>query len=182
VTQRTLAEPVASCNPQAYNRHVLHRTYERQHCSIARALELVGERWTILILRDAFLGIRRFDDFQRRLGVARNILQARLTRLVDDGVLERRRYQERPERFEYVLTDMGRDLWPVIVTLMQFGDEHLAPDGPPTVIEHRDCGGEVTAQLTCAACGADLGPNDVTARVGPGALPGQDRPGDPVPA
>src|SRR4029453_4454726 len=89
------------------------------------------ERWTLLVLRDVFLGIRRFDDFQRDLGVARNVLADRLARLVDEGILERRRYQERPERFEYRLTDKGRDLWPVIFALASWGDAHAAPDGPP---------------------------------------------------
>ena len=85
-----------------------------QNCSIARALEVLGDRWTLLVIRDAFLGVRRFDDFQRDLGVARNVLTDRLDRLVEEGVLERVRYQERPERFEYRLTEKGRDLWPVI--------------------------------------------------------------------
>src|SRR5215218_9699954 len=105
---------------------VLHNTYAGQTCSIARALEVIGERWTILILRDAFLGIRRFDDFQRSLGIARNVLNARLQRLIDAGVLERRLYQERPLRYEYRLTQRGRDLWPALVSLMQWGDRHLA--------------------------------------------------------
>jgi DNA-binding HxlR family transcriptional regulator len=159
---------------------VLHRTYDGQNCSIAGTLELVGERWTILILRDAFLGVRRFDDLQRSLGIARNVLQARLARLVEAGVLERRPYQERPQRFEYCLTDKGRDLWPVLVALMEWGDRHLAPGGPPTVLEHRGCAGHVTRQLTCSDCGARIGPRDVVARVGPGARPGQERPGAPV--
>src|SRR3954470_24586268 len=109
---------------------LLNRTYENQVCSIARALELVGERWTILIVRDAFLGVRRFDDFQRSLGIARNVLQNRLERLVEHGLLERARYQEKPERFEYRLTEKGLDLWPVLVSLISFGDRHAAPDGP----------------------------------------------------
>lgn len=141
---------------------VLHNTYAGQHCSVARTLEIVGERWTILILRDAFLGVRRFDDFQRSLGVARNVLNTRLQRLVDAGVLERRRYQERPERFEYRLTEMGLDLWPAIVALMRFGDRYLAgEDGPPMRLEHRGCGGAVCARGTCEACGAHLGAREV---------------------
>ena len=98
--------------------HVLHsqamlpRTYDDQNCSVARALEVLGDRWTLLVIRDAFLGVRRFDDFQRDLGVARNVLSDRLARLVDEGLLERHRYQERPERFEYRLTEKGIDLWP----------------------------------------------------------------------
>src|SRR5437588_10055882 len=101
-------------------------------CSVARTLGLVGEWWTLLVLRDSFRGVRRFDDFQRNLGIARNVLADRLATLVEAGILERRRYQERPERFEYRLTDKGRDLYPVIVTLMQWGDRWAAdPSGPP---------------------------------------------------
>ena len=152
---------------------MLHNTYAGQTCSIARTLELVGERWTLLILRDAFLGVRRFDDFQRSLGVARNVLNTRLQRLVESGLLERRRYQERPPRHEYVLTERGLELWPAIVALMQWGDRHLAGDeGPPLLLEHRGCGGGVTAQRTCERCGAELGPRDVRALPGPGAAEG----------
>lgn len=151
---------------------VLHNTYAGQTCSVARALEVVGERWTLLILRDAFLGVRRFDDFQRSLGVARNVLNTRLQRLVDAGMLERRLYQERPERYEYRLTEMGLDLWPAVVALMEFGDKHLAGDeGPPMVMVHKGCGGKVLSTRTCAECGADLTVRDVTAQPGPGAGP-----------
>ena len=149
---------------------MLHNTYDGQQCSVARALEVVGERWTILILRDAFLGVKRFDDFQRSLGIARNVLNTRLQRLVESGLLERRRYQERPERFEYRLTEKGLDLWPAVVALMQWGDRHLAAStGPPLVLVHRDCGGAVDDRRTCSECGAVLGPRDVRAAPGPGA-------------
>jgi DNA-binding HxlR family transcriptional regulator len=148
---------------------MLGNTYDGQICSIARSLEVIGERWTILIIRDAFLGVRRFDDFQRSLGVARNVLQGRLERLVEGGILERVRYQERPERFEYRLTEMGIDLWPVVVSLLSWGDKHLAPDGPAVIIEHRDCGGRVNDHRICETCGALLGPRDVKARRGPAA-------------
>jgi DNA-binding HxlR family transcriptional regulator len=146
---------------------MLGNTYDGQVCSIARSLELVGERWTILIIRDAFLGVRRFDDFQRSLGIARNVLQGRLERLVEGGILERVRYQERPERFEYRLTEMGVDLWPVVVALLSWGDRHLAPDGPPVVLEHRGCGGAVNDRRICEQCGALLEAKDVRARRGP---------------
>ena len=107
---------------------MLGNTYDSQICSVARSLEVIGERWTVLIIRDAFLGVRRFDDFQRSLGIARNVLQGRLERLVDNGILERVRYQERPERFEYKLT--GRlDLWPVVVFVPR-GRPPLGPRGP----------------------------------------------------
>jgi DNA-binding HxlR family transcriptional regulator len=149
---------------------MLGNSYDDQVCSIARTLELIGERWTILIVRDAFLGVRRFDELQRSLGIARNVLQNRLERLVDHGILERVRYQERPERFEYRLTQKGLDLWPVLISLISWGDRHAAPDGPPVIIEHRDCGGPVNDRRICEKCGALLGPRDVTARPGPARL------------
>jgi DNA-binding HxlR family transcriptional regulator len=149
---------------------MLGNKYEGQTCSIARSLELIGERWTLLIIRDAFRGIRRFDDFQRSLGVARNVLQGRLERLVECGILERVRYQERPERFEYRLTEMGLDLWPVVVSLLHWGDRHLAPEGPPVVMEHRGCGGRVNDRRICEECGALLGPRDVKAHPRPDAV------------
>jgi DNA-binding HxlR family transcriptional regulator len=149
---------------------MLGRTYEGQNCSVAKSLELIGERWTMLVIREVFLGHRRFDEIAARLGVARNVLTARLTRLVDEGVLERRRYQERPERFEYRLTEKGIDLWPVIVSLVQFGDRYYAPDGPPLVMRHKRCGGAVDEHRTCAECGARLTARDVLAEPGPGSL------------
>ena len=148
---------------------MLHRTYEDQVCSIARSLEVVGERWTILIIRDAFLGVRRFDDFQESLGVSRGVLTNRLKRLVDEGILERRRYQEHPPRYEYRLTDKGRDLWPATMGLLKWGDRYLAEDGPPRLFFHRDCGGEMTERLTCSKCGAELTVRDVEQKPGPGA-------------
>jgi DNA-binding HxlR family transcriptional regulator len=149
---------------------MLGRTYEGQVCSIAKSLELIGERWTMLIVRDVFLGIRKFDALQADLGIARNVLTDRLARLVDEGVLERRRYQERPERFEYRLTEKGIDLWPVLVSLLQWGDRHYAPaEGPPRLLIHRDCGGELTGRRTCDRCGAELEAADVKAVPGPGA-------------
>src|SRR3954464_10585436 len=146
---------------------MLGNSYDDQVCSIARTLELIGERWTILIVRDAFLGVRRFDDFQRSLGIARNVLQNRLERLVEHGLLERARYQEKPERFESRLTEKGLALWPVLVSLISWGDRHAAPDGPPVILEHRDCGGRVNDRRICEKCGALLGPRDVKARRGP---------------
>ena len=150
---------------------MLGRLYDDQVCSIARALEVVGERWTLLVLRDAFSGVRRFEDFQRSLGIARNVLAARLGRLVDEGVLERVPYQSRPERFEYRLTEKGLELWPVIVGLLRWGDEHYpTPDGVPRILEHRGCGGAVDAHLTCERCGARLGPRDVRSLPGPALI------------
>jgi DNA-binding HxlR family transcriptional regulator len=144
--------------------------YKGQNCSIARALELVGERWTILVLRDVFLGVRRFDAIQRDLGVARNVLAARLDRLVAEGVLQKVPYQERPTRHEYRLTEKGLDLWPVIVELLRWGDRYAAPPaGPPIVLRHRDCGGLIDEWRICENCGKPLGPRDVLAEPGPGA-------------
>jgi DNA-binding HxlR family transcriptional regulator len=147
---------------------MLGRTYENQTCSVARALELVGERWTVLIIRDAFIGVRRFGDFAERLGIARNVLQDRLERLVDEGILEKVPYQERPVRHEYRLTEQGRDLWPVLVALLKYGDRHYAPDGPPMLLLHRDCGGDVDDRRVCAECGAALEVGDVQIKPGPG--------------
>jgi DNA-binding HxlR family transcriptional regulator len=151
---------------------MLNNDYNGQVCSIAGALEVVGERWSLLIVRDVFLGLRRFDEIQANLGIARNVLQKRLTRLLEQDVLERRPYQERPPRYEYRLTEKGLDLWPTIVALMQWGDEHAAgPAGPPVVLEHRGCGGAVDEHRTCAACGARLSVREVRALPGPGAPP-----------
>jgi DNA-binding HxlR family transcriptional regulator len=157
---------------------MLERTYDAQVCSVARALEVVGERWTLLIVRDAFHGIRRFEDFQRKLGLARNILADRLQRLCAAGIFERVRYQERPERFEYRLTESGHDLWPAIVALRSWGDRHMAPAGPPWRLEHRDCGGQVEQRVICSDCGQALCARDAVMVRGPGASPPPSR--DPV--
>lgn len=109
---------------------MLKRDYEGQNCSIARALEVVGERWTLLIVRDAFLGLRRFEQFQESLGIARNVLTDRLNRLVDEGILDRVRYSERPERYEYRLTRKGRDLQIALAGLRQWGDKYLSAKPP----------------------------------------------------
>ena len=148
---------------------MLGRTYDDQNCSIARSLELMGERWTMLVLREAFTGRRRFDEMAEDLGIARNVLTARLQRLVDEGVLAKVRYQERPERFEYRLTEKGLDLWPILISLLQFGDQHYAPNGPPVVLTHKDCGGTIDVHRTCERCGAKLNARDVRAHRGPGA-------------
>jgi DNA-binding HxlR family transcriptional regulator len=148
---------------------VLRNTYTDQSCSIAAALEIVGERWSLLIVRDLFLGLRRFDEIQADLGIARNILQTRLTRLGEQGVLEKRLYNERPARYEYRLTDKGLDLWPTIVALMQWGDRYAAPNGPAVLLEHRDCGGALDEHRTCTRCGARMSVRDVRASPGPAA-------------
>jgi DNA-binding HxlR family transcriptional regulator len=160
---------------------MLRRDYANQNCSIAATLELIGERWTILILRDLFLGVHRFEEIQRDLGIARNILQRRLTRLVDEGLVRRVPYQERPTRYEYRLTRNGVDLWPVLISLQKWGDLHMADGGPPVVLEHKGCGGAVDDRRRCERCGEDLQPWDVVPKLGPGALPSQTRPGERVP-
>ncbi len=148
---------------------MLGRTYDDQVCSIARTLEVLGERWTLLIVRDALLGIRRFDDFQDSLGVARNVLTDRLGRLVDAGVLERVPYQQRPLRHEYQLTPMGRELVVPVVGLMHWGDRHLAgAAGPPRLTRHRDCGGTVDATLACTTCDRPIPPAELDVVPGPG--------------
>jgi len=150
---------------------VLGRTYDQQVCSIARALEVVGERWSLLIVRDAlFAGVTRFSDFQHNLGVATNILKARLDAFVETGIMERRRYSERPEQFEYVLTDKGRDLAPALIALTQWGDRWAAPDGPPILYRHDTCGDAVTQAGVCAA-GGPVDADEVRRQPGPGMPP-----------
>jgi DNA-binding HxlR family transcriptional regulator len=149
---------------------MLGREYSDQNCSIARTLELVGERWTILVLRDVFLGRRRFDQLQGSLGVARNVLAARLDRLVGEGILEKAEYLQRPRRYEYRLTEKGLDLWPVIVELLRWGDRYAAPEaGPPIVLRHKGCGGELGEHRICMRCGELLEVGDVRGEPGPGA-------------
>lgn len=129
------------------------REVQARPCSIAKTLEIVGEKWALLAVREVFLGNRRFDEMVRRIGAPRDTLAARLRALVDSGIMERRQYSDHPARFEYYLTAAGRDLYPVILTLMRWGDTHLAGDGnPPMILEH-NCGHRLTAQVICAACG-----------------------------
>jgi DNA-binding HxlR family transcriptional regulator len=135
---------------------MLHRDYPNQYCPVASTLEVVGERWTLLIIRDVFLGIRRFEDLQRDLGIARNVLQARLERLVEEGILVKRPYQERPPRFEYRLTEKGADLWPVLVALLSWGDRHGLEGDRPMILQHRGCGGELDDRRRCRTCGSDI--------------------------
>jgi DNA-binding HxlR family transcriptional regulator len=150
---------------------MLDRTYPEQVCSVARALEVVGERWSLLIVRDAMFGITRFDDFRENLGLARSVLTARLNRLVDEGVLERRPYQTNPERFEYVLTPKGRALGPVVFHLMKWGDAHYPTEaGPPRLSLHRGCGGQVDAALKCDRCHKQVGFSDLEMTLGPGLM------------
>jgi DNA-binding HxlR family transcriptional regulator len=149
---------------------VERKSFADMHCSLAQCLEVVGEWWSMLIIRDVFLGVTRFDDFQQRLGISRNILNQRLTSLVDSGVLTRVPYSDHPPRFDYRLTDKGRDLWPVLTAMRQWGDKHAAPDGPPMRMKHKGCGRLVEAVMTCSHCGERMGPRDVQVVAGPGAV------------
>jgi DNA-binding HxlR family transcriptional regulator len=143
---------------------MLRHDYPGQYCSIAKALEVVGERWSLLIVRDVMLGARRFDELQKGLGVARNVLSARLQRLVEEDILERRPYQESPERYEYFLTEKGLDLWPALIALLGWGDRHTEyPDGPPMRIVHKICGGDVSDRGVCGRCGETLHARDAQA-------------------
>jgi DNA-binding HxlR family transcriptional regulator len=148
---------------------VLRHDYPGQVCSIAKSLEVVGERWSLLIVRDVMNGQRRFDELQKGLGVARNVLATRLQRLLDENILERRPYQRSPERFEYFLTEKGLDLWPALIALLGWGDRHsTGPAGPPMLIVHKECGGAVSDRGVCESCGKVLGARDARALPGPG--------------
>ena len=143
---------------------MLERDYRGQDCSIAATLELIGERWTILVIRDIWLGRRRFGQIQESLGIARNVLSTRLARLLEAGIVEKRIYSERPERYEYFLTEKGLDLWPVMVAMLGWGDRHLAgPEGPAVAIVHKDCGGAVNDRRICERCGQQLDVRDARA-------------------
>lgn len=148
---------------------VMNRAAHR-HCSVARALDILGDAWSYLVLRETFFGVRRFDAMQANLGVARNVLSARLASLVDHGLLERRRYQERPPRDEYRLTEMGRDLYPALMEMIRWGDRWRATAaGPPLLFRHAPCGNDFHAEVICSACGEAVPVRDVEYRDGPGA-------------
>jgi DNA-binding HxlR family transcriptional regulator len=150
---------------------VLGHDYPGQACSIAKSLEVIGERWSLLIVRDVLNGNRRFSAIQSSLGIARNVLSARLQRLVDEDILERRAYQESPPRHEYFLTEKGLDLWPALMALMHWGDRYsTGPAGPPLLVVHKGCGGEVSDRGICETCGEVLTARDARAVPGPGAL------------
>jgi DNA-binding HxlR family transcriptional regulator len=144
---------------------MLDREYPNQLCSVARALEVIGQRWSLLLVRDVFLGRHRFDELCASTGITRSVLTARLTHLVDEGVLRRECYQSGPERFEYHLTEKGRALLPVLAQLMLWGDRYYpGPDGPPLLLEHRHCGGHPQDVLRCDQCDHALTASDVRAR------------------
>jgi DNA-binding HxlR family transcriptional regulator len=145
-------------------------SFADMHCSVAQSLEVIGEWWTLLILRDAFLGVTRFDDFASRLGIARNVLTARLDTLVEHDVLARVPYDEARGRYDYRLTDKGRALLPVMTAIRQWGDEWiLGEEHAPVVVEHTTCGEISRGVLTCDQCGEELTTKTLRARRGPGA-------------
>ncbi len=146
-----------------------YRPFTDQNCSIARALEVIGERWTLLVMREILLGRRRFGELQRNTGIAKNILSDRLQTLVNHGLLERRPYGEAPESYEYVATAKGVDVAPVLVALLQWGDAHAAPDGPPRVYVHSACGHDADPRLHCSHCGERITPRELKVRPGPAA-------------
>ena len=145
----------------------LPRDYERQSCALARALEVVGERWTLLVVRDLFFGVRRFGELQAHLDMPRAVLTARLATLVEAGVVERRPYA--PGRDDLLLTERGRELWPVVHQLMQWGERHLVGDDTVRLFAHAGCGTGLTGTGACPACGVTPAPEDVETRPGPGA-------------
>jgi len=148
---------------------MLRADYPGQACSIAKSLEVIGERWTLLIVRDVMGGNRRFGELQSSLGIARNVLSSRLQRLVDEDILERRAYHESPPRYEYFLTEKGLDLWPALIALLKWGDRYsTGPEGPTKLIVHKQCGGEVSERGICERCGETLTARDARQLPGPG--------------
>ena len=144
------------------------KSFAEMDCSVAQCLEVVGEWWSMLIIRDTFMGVTRFEEFHKRLGISRNILRERLNSLVDAGVLQRVPYSEHPPRVDYKLTQKGRDLWPVLTAMRQWGDAYAAPAGPPIELVHQGCGETTHAELVCAWCGERLNYRNVKAIAGPG--------------
>lgn len=148
--------------------------YQASNCTIARTLQVVGEKWTLLILRESFYGATRFEQFHSVLNCPRNLLSERLSKLVDEGILERSEYRVpgRRARNEYRMTDQGRELTPILLALMAWGDRHKAdPEGPPVTARHAGCGKELRVALTCADGHEVAGPDDIELVAGPGALP-----------
>lgn len=159
-------------------RVALGRYYEGQDCSLARALELLGERWTMLLVRDAFYGVRRYADFLAHLDIPRAVLADRLRTLTEAGVLARRRYSDSPPRDEYVLTDRGRELWAPFYLLSQWGERHLSAAGPRRLFAHADCGTLLDPTGACPRCGRLAPPEEIEMRPGPGQQ--DDHRTDPV--
>ena len=147
---------------------VRHQELGEVYCSVARTWSVIGERWTMMILRECFRGERQFEHFQRKLGLGRNVLTDRLQKLTAEGILERRQYQTRPDRYEYRLTQKGEDLYPVMLALIQWGDRYKNPT-PPVRMVHKACGHEPLPTSTCAHCGEPFGRRDLTAEFQPDA-------------
>jgi DNA-binding HxlR family transcriptional regulator len=144
-------------------------SFAKWPCSIARTVDLIGDAWTPLVLREVFYGIRRFDDIQAGLGIARNTLADRLKLLVDEGMLEKRAYQSEPVRYDYVLTEKGNDFFGVIAAMSRWGDRWLADDaGAPITMHHERCGHDTHAEVVCAHCREPLTAADTVMRMGPG--------------
>lgn len=144
-------------------------SFAKWPCSVARTMDLLGDWWTPLVLREAFYGIRRFDEFQQELGIARNTLSDRLHRLVDEGLLKKVPYQNEPMRYDYVLTEKGRDFYSVLAAIARWGDTWLAgQEGPPITFHHHRCGHDTYGKVVCAQCGEPLTPEDTAMRMGPG--------------
>ena len=140
-----------------------------QRCSVARSTAVIGDRWTLMILRDLFLGVRRFEDFERRLGISRSLIADRLKLLVDEGVLRREAYQDRPLRHEYRLTEKGLALHPVIMAIVHWGDSYYAGEaGPPLIHRHKTCGCDFAPVMTCSECGEPVTAREVEVRPGAG--------------
>lgn len=159
----------AKSNGETYACCMRKSSFARWPCSIARTMDVLGDAWAVLVLREAFYGIQRFDDLQASLNIARNTLADRLHRLVDQGLLERRLYQTEPRRYEYVLTEKGADFFSVLAVMSRWGDRWMAADeGPPVIFHHLSCGHDTAVEVVCTACGEPLKPDEYSMRVGPG--------------
>ncbi|MET8427027.1 winged helix-turn-helix transcriptional regulator [Nocardia sp. CA-151230] len=144
-------------------------SFARWPCSVARTMDLLGDWWTPLVLREAFYGVRRFDEFQQELGIARNTLSDRLKRLVEEGLLEKRPYHTEPTWYEYVLTEKGRDFWDVLLVMSRWGDRWLADaDGPPVILNHTACGHDTQLKVVCEHCDQPVPIEESRLRMGPG--------------
>jgi DNA-binding HxlR family transcriptional regulator len=149
---------------------------EEEPCSMARTIGVIGDRWTLLILRECFLRTRRFEGFQSALGITRHLLAERLKKLVRLGVLRRIPYQESPKRHEYILTQKGLDFYPIMMALVHWGDTHMVDErGRPLLHEHRKCGKMFDPVMVCSECGEPLSAKEVHVHPGPGARPAPER-------
>jgi DNA-binding HxlR family transcriptional regulator len=151
-----------------------HDALRNEHCAIARSLSVLGERWMFVVLRQAFMGARRFEDYQQVTGIARNILTDRLNGLVEEGILERRPYAEHPGRtlYQYRLTEKGLELYPILLTLMKWGNKYGGfENGPPVRLIHRTCGKETVPEFVCSECGGEIDPREMTPVADPATVP-----------